>query len=175
MKPTLSSLLNQNYGRIQCHSSQSDSDAFGDRSNGKVKFFIESPGCLKLILSQDVFEIVTLLALLRKNTKWLESVCLWQICLLVCGPALITCLLSYYVERMTFSFFLKNVRRFEIWREVASFLVMKQSKQLCLVLLGIIWFHTTLVGLLRTSVAEYRYCAITQREFQSYNVNACVT
>lgn len=82
------------------------------------KFFIENPGCLKLILSQDVFEIVNPLGFAKKKHK-VVGVCLWQICLLMCGPVLITCLLSYYVERMTLikiwknKGFLKNVRRFK--------------------------------------------------------------
>lgn len=39
------------------------------------KFFIENPGCLKLILSQDVFEIVNPLGFAKKKHK-VVGVCL---------------------------------------------------------------------------------------------------
>lgn len=70
---------------------ETNSDHFCDISDDQTlsnQFLIENPGCLKLILL--AFEIVNPLGSAKKNTKLLQSICWWQICLHMCNPTQIT-------------------------------------------------------------------------------------
>lgn len=70
---------------VSQQSSETHPDEFCDISDSQNfksnQFFIENPGCLKLILYQEAFEIVNPLGSAKKKTKFLQSIFLWQICL----------------------------------------------------------------------------------------------
>jgi len=75
LKQTVSGLLESEFWKnsMSQQSCETDSDVFGDISDGhnfkSNQFFIENPGCLKLILYQDALEIVNPLGSARKKHK----------------------------------------------------------------------------------------------------------
>nr|XP_054588695.1 uncharacterized protein LOC107374433 isoform X3 [Nothobranchius furzeri] len=75
IKQTLSILLESELWKnsVLQQSSETNSDVFYDISDGQNfqcnQFFIENPGCLKLILYQDAFEIVNPLGSAKKKHK----------------------------------------------------------------------------------------------------------
>nr|XP_020467541.1 uncharacterized protein LOC109966765 [Monopterus albus] len=72
---TLKSLLESELWKnsVSQQSCEIDSDVFGDIRDGQNfksnRFFVENPGCLKLILYQDAFEIVNPLGSAKKRHK----------------------------------------------------------------------------------------------------------
>ncbi|KAF7648410.1 hypothetical protein LDENG_00157310, partial [Lucifuga dentata] len=75
VKQTVNCLLESEFWKnsLSQQSCDTDSDHFGDVSDGQTfkssQFFTENPGCLKLILYQDVFEIVNLFGSAKKKYK----------------------------------------------------------------------------------------------------------
>ena len=75
VKQTVNGLLESELWKnsVSHESCETDSDVLGDKSDGQTfksnQFFIENPGCLKLILYQDAFEVVNALRSFKKKPK----------------------------------------------------------------------------------------------------------
>ena len=75
VQQTVNCLLESEFWKnsVSQQSCETDSETFGDLNDGQNfksnQFFIDNPGCLKLILYQDAFEIVNPLGSARKKHK----------------------------------------------------------------------------------------------------------
>lgn len=188
IKETLSNLLESKLWKnsLSQQSGETDSDVLGDISDGQNfksnQFFTENPGCLKLILYQDAFEIVNPLGSAKKKHKLL-------------AVYLSVANLPPHVRSNTDHMSLvllcpeKNIKQFG-WAKVFSEMLVdlkdleengiptsdKTVKGALYCIAGDNLGSHSIGGFIENfSCSEYlcRYCEITRHEFQSVDPNAC--
>lgn len=188
VKQTVNNLLESELWKnsVSQQSCETDSDDLGDISDGQNfksnQFFIENPGCLKLILYQDSFEVVNPLGSAKKKHKVLavylslanlpahvRSNTDHMSLVLLCGEND----LKQFGSAKVFSEMLVDLKDLE---ENGITVSGETVKGAVYCIAGDNLGSHTIGGFTENfSTSEYfcRYCEITRREFQSDDPNVC--